>query len=119
MSQLVSGALFLCVGVVYDRLHTRDISRYGGLADRMPAYAFVFMVFTSFKDTARYLHRRLSDESSAPWLEAAGRPRIRRIDSGNHPSERPQILSRFAPQANGRPAPVSLRSSTNRACRSR
>src|SRR5476649_2837498 len=40
---LVSGALFLCVGVVYDRLHTRDIDRYGGLADRMPAYAFVFM----------------------------------------------------------------------------
>ena len=41
---LVSGALFLCVGVVYDRLHTRDIARYGGLVDRMPAYAFVFMV---------------------------------------------------------------------------
>jgi NADH-quinone oxidoreductase subunit M len=43
---IVSGALFLCVGVVYDRLHTRDISRYGGLADRMPVYALVFMVFT-------------------------------------------------------------------------
>ena len=42
---LVSAALFLCVGVVYDRLHTRDIARYGGLADNMPAYAFVFMVF--------------------------------------------------------------------------
>jgi NADH-quinone oxidoreductase subunit M len=42
---LVSGALFLCVGVVYDRLHTRDIARYGGLADRMPAYGFVFMAF--------------------------------------------------------------------------
>ncbi|HVB17575.1 MAG TPA: NADH-quinone oxidoreductase subunit M [Stellaceae bacterium] len=40
---LVSAALFLIVGVVYDRLHTRDIDRYGGLADRMPAYAFVFM----------------------------------------------------------------------------
>ena len=40
---LVSAALFLVVGVVYDRLHTRDIDRYGGLADRMPAYAFVFM----------------------------------------------------------------------------
>jgi NADH-quinone oxidoreductase subunit M len=42
---LVSGALFLCVGVVYDRMHTRDIDRYGGLVERMPAYAFVFMAF--------------------------------------------------------------------------
>ncbi|HUH04649.1 MAG TPA: NADH-quinone oxidoreductase subunit M [Kofleriaceae bacterium] len=42
---LVSGALFLIVGVVYDRLHTRDIDRYGGLADTMPAYAFLFMCF--------------------------------------------------------------------------
>jgi NADH-quinone oxidoreductase subunit M len=42
---LVSGALFLVVGVVYDRLHTRDIARYGGLVERMPHYAFVFMVF--------------------------------------------------------------------------
>jgi len=42
----VSGALFLCVGVVYDRLHTRDIARYGGMANNMPHYAFVFMIFT-------------------------------------------------------------------------
>jgi NADH-quinone oxidoreductase subunit M len=42
---IVSGALFLCVGVVYDRLHTREIARYGGLADNMPNYALVFMVF--------------------------------------------------------------------------
>jgi NADH-quinone oxidoreductase subunit M len=42
---VVSGALFLCVGVVYDRLHTREIDRYGGLANNMPLYAFVFMVF--------------------------------------------------------------------------
>jgi NADH-quinone oxidoreductase subunit M len=42
----VSGALFLCVGVVYDRLHTREIDAYGGLVNRMPIYAFVFMVFT-------------------------------------------------------------------------
>jgi len=42
---LVSAALFLCVGVVYDRLHTRDIDRYGGLITRMPAYSFVFMAF--------------------------------------------------------------------------
>ncbi|MDP2355455.1 MAG: NADH-quinone oxidoreductase subunit M [Beijerinckiaceae bacterium] len=43
---LVSGALFLCVGVVYDRLHTRDISAYGGIVRVMPVYAAVFMVFT-------------------------------------------------------------------------
>jgi len=43
---IVSGALFLCVGIVYDRLHTREIAAYGGLVNRMPLYAFVFMVFT-------------------------------------------------------------------------
>ena len=43
---LVSGALFLCVGVIYDRLHTRDIDRYGGLADNMPKYALFFLFFT-------------------------------------------------------------------------
>ena len=43
---LVSGALFLCVGVIYDRLHTREIARYGGLSDNMPAYALLFMIFT-------------------------------------------------------------------------
>ena len=43
---IVSAALFLCVGVIYDRMHTREIAAYGGLADRMPLYAFCFMVFT-------------------------------------------------------------------------
>ena len=43
---IVSGALFLIVGVIYDRIHSREIARYGGLADRMPAYALVFMLFT-------------------------------------------------------------------------
>ena len=42
----VSGALFLCVGVIYDRMHTREIDAYGGLVNRMPAYALVFMLFT-------------------------------------------------------------------------
>ncbi len=41
---LISGALFLCVGVVYDRLHTREISRYGGIVKNMPKYATVFMI---------------------------------------------------------------------------
>jgi NADH-quinone oxidoreductase subunit M len=43
---IVSAALFLCVGIIYDRMHTREIAAYGGLVNRMPLYAFVFMVFT-------------------------------------------------------------------------
>ena len=43
---IISAALFLCVGVIYDRMHTREIAAYGGLVNRMPVYAFVFMVFT-------------------------------------------------------------------------
>jgi NADH-quinone oxidoreductase subunit M len=43
---IVSGALFLCVGVVYDRMHTREIAAYGGLVNNMPLYAAAFMVFT-------------------------------------------------------------------------
>ena len=42
----ISGALFLCVGVIYDRIHTREIDAYGGLVNRMPAYALIFMFFT-------------------------------------------------------------------------
>ena len=43
---IVSGALFLCVGVIYDRMHTREIAAYGGLVNRMPLYAFTFLLFT-------------------------------------------------------------------------
>ena len=43
---LVSGALFLCVGVIYDRMHTREIAAYGGLVNRMPLYAVAFLIFT-------------------------------------------------------------------------
>ncbi|MDP1730084.1 MAG: NADH-quinone oxidoreductase subunit M, partial [Devosia sp.] len=43
---IVSAALFLCVGVIYDRMHTREIEAYGGLVERMPRYAFAFMIFT-------------------------------------------------------------------------
>lgn len=42
----ISGALFLCVGVIYDRMHTREIDAYGGLVNKMPAYALIFMFFT-------------------------------------------------------------------------
>ena len=42
----ISGALFLCVGVIYDRMHTREIDAYGGLVNQMPAYALIFMLFT-------------------------------------------------------------------------
>ena len=43
---LVSAALFLCVGVIYDRMHTRDIDAYGGVINNMPSYALVFLFFT-------------------------------------------------------------------------
>lgn len=43
---LISGALFLCVGVIYDRMHTREIAAYGGVVNRMPHYAVAFMIFT-------------------------------------------------------------------------
>ena len=43
---VISGALFLCVGVVYDRMHTREIAAYGGLVNRMPVYAAILMWFT-------------------------------------------------------------------------
>ncbi len=43
---IVSSALFLCVGIIYDRMHTREISAYGGLVHRMPFYAVIFMIFT-------------------------------------------------------------------------
>ncbi|MBX8811545.1 NADH-quinone oxidoreductase subunit M [Ochrobactrum sp. MR34] len=43
---IISGGLFLCVGVVYDRMHTRDISAYGGLVNNMPKYAVVFLILT-------------------------------------------------------------------------
>ncbi len=56
------------------------------------------LVFSSFKDTARYVHRTLSND--AEWVKRIGQPTIRRIDSGNHPSERGHILGLFAPVAN-------------------
>ncbi|MFN5382542.1 MAG: NADH-quinone oxidoreductase subunit M [Alphaproteobacteria bacterium] len=43
---IISGALFMCVGVLYDRMHTKEISFYGGLTDKMPAFALQFMIFT-------------------------------------------------------------------------
>jgi superfamily II DNA or RNA helicase len=59
------------------------------------------LIFTSFKDTARYLERRLKDEAEKAWQRSAGNPNIRRIDSGNHPSERVNILACFAPVGSG------------------
>ena len=44
--RLYFGRLFLCVGVIYDRMHSREIAAYGGLVNRMPAYALIFMLFT-------------------------------------------------------------------------
>ncbi len=59
------------------------------------------LIFTSFKDTARYLERRLKDEADRGWRRSAGNPNIRRIDSGNHPGERVNILACFAPVGSG------------------
>jgi superfamily II DNA or RNA helicase len=59
------------------------------------------LIFTSFKDTARYLERRLKDDAARNWRRSAGNPNIRRIDSGNHPNERVHILACFAPVGSG------------------
>jgi NADH-quinone oxidoreductase subunit M len=71
---LVSGALFLCVGVIYDRMHTREIAAYGGLVNRMPLYAVALMVFTlanvGLPGTSG-LHRRVPD----PRRRLSGRTR--------------------------------------------
>jgi len=76
---LVSGALFLCVGVIYDRLHTREIARYGGLADNMPGYALLFMVFTmaavGLPGTANFVGEFLSlvgTYQASSWAAIAG-----------------------------------------------
>ncbi len=58
------------------------------------------LVFSTFKDTTRYLHRRLVED--AKWLKSAGNPHVRRIDSGNHPDERGEIIAQFAPVASGK-----------------
>ena len=66
---LVSAALFLCVGVVYDRMHTREIDAYGGLVNRMPMLRLrVHGVHHGQRRTARHLglHRRVPDAASAP-----------------------------------------------------
>ena len=60
------------------------------------------LIFSSFKDTTRYVHRTLTNNSNAQWLRSSGQPTIRRIDSGNHPDERGAILGQFAPVANGK-----------------
>ena len=58
------------------------------------------LIFSSFKDTSRYVHRELTSDSCASWRTSAENPHIRRIDSGNHPDERGHILGLFAPMAN-------------------
>lgn len=60
------------------------------------------LIFTYYKDTARYLYRGLTNEESAPWRAAMGEPHIRRIDSGASPKDRVGLVERFAPVANGR-----------------
>lgn len=59
------------------------------------------LIFSSYKDTSRYIHRELTSAACSKWRKAAGEPAIRRIDSGNHPDERANILQLFAPRASG------------------
>jgi hypothetical protein len=63
------------------------------------------LIFSSFKDTSRYVHRQLTGAACSKWRASAGNPHIRRIDSGNHPDERGFILGLFAPVANGKEVP--------------
>ena len=63
------------------------------------------LVFTCYKDTARYLHGMLTGEAAAEWRGSVGSPVIRRIDSGNHPAEREGILAAFAPVGSGQVTP--------------
>ncbi|NLE37139.1 MAG: helicase [Pirellulaceae bacterium] len=60
------------------------------------------LIFSSFKDTSRYVHGELTDEANREWRREAGDPVIRRIDSGNHPDERGHILRLFAPIGSGK-----------------
>lgn len=62
------------------------------------------LIFSSYKDTSRYVHRQLTSENCTAWRASAGNPHIRRIDSGNHPDERGNILALFAPVASQRTA---------------
>jgi len=64
------------------------------------------LIFTCYKDTARYLQRELTGPRTLQWRRQAGDPLIRRIDSGNHPTEREGILAAFAPVANNRATPT-------------
>jgi hypothetical protein len=64
------------------------------------------LIFTCYKDTARYLHRQLTGPEAAEWRKSVGEPLIRRIDSGNHPGEREGILAAFAPVASNRATPT-------------
>ena len=63
------------------------------------------LIFSSYKDTSRYIHRELTGEGCSAWRKSAGDPTIRRIDSGNHPEERGHMLGLFAPVANGKEVP--------------
>ena len=64
------------------------------------------LIFSTFKDTTRYLHQRAHRQAVPSSLNAAGNPHIRRIDSGNHPDERGHIIGQFAPVASGNDQPT-------------
>jgi superfamily II DNA/RNA helicase len=92
---------------LYER--TEDLAANEGKLERLKDLlagdlkAKKVLVFSTFKDTTRYLHRRLTQDIK--FLKAAGNPHIRRIDSGNPPDERGQIIAQFAPVASGKTSP--------------
>ena len=105
---IVSAALFLCVGVVYDRMHTREIAAYGGLVNRMPLYAFVFMVFTlanvGLPGTSGFVGEFLTPDRHLPGQHLGGDVR----DARHHPVRR--LCAVALPQGDfrqaGKAAPV-------------
>lgn len=94
---------------LYER--TEPLARSDGKLERLKALLSgglkgrKLLIFSSYKDTSRYIHRKLTSEQCATWRTSAGKPTIRRIDSGNHPDERGHILERFAPAASGKDVP--------------
>ena len=105
---IVSAALFLVVGVVYDRIHTREIARYGGLADRMPLYATIFMIFTmASMGLARHvgLRRRVpGDRRLAAGELLAGAARRHGHDPGRGLHAVPLSPGHLRPSHQGGPA---------------
>ena len=123
---LVSGALFLCVGVVYDRMHTREIAAYGGLVKRMPLYAVALMVFTmanvGLPGTSGFVGEFLTMMGafrSNPMGRRSSRPSASSSRPPTRSGSMPRVDLRQAREAvaPGHPRPRSAREADPRAAR--